>query len=108
MRRLCFFSLLCLSPLFPLFLTPSAPAAPPEPASIPPLHQPAARDVTRYGPAYRYPQAGWVVLHIEGEPYERCVQHGRAWRGHDILPVSAQGADQSIHHHGRIIHRDGK
>ena len=31
----------------------------------------------RYGPAYRYPQAGWIVLHIEGEPYERGVQHGR-------------------------------
>ena len=30
-----------------------------------------------YGPAYRYPQAGWTVLHIEGEPYTRGVQHGR-------------------------------
>ena len=26
---------------------------------------------------YRYPQAGWIVLHIEGEPYERGYQHGR-------------------------------
>jgi hypothetical protein len=33
--------------------------------------------VQRYGPAYRYPQAGWIVLHIEGEPYERGEQHGR-------------------------------
>jgi hypothetical protein len=33
--------------------------------------------VERYGPAYRYPQAGWIVLHIEGEPYERGYQHGR-------------------------------
>src|SRR6516164_8522385 len=39
--------------------------------------QPDPRAVQRYGPAYRYPQAGWVVLHIEGEPYERGVQHGR-------------------------------
>ena len=31
----------------------------------------------RYGPAYRYPQSGWVVLHIEGEPYERGYQHGQ-------------------------------
>jgi hypothetical protein len=38
---------------------------------------PDARSVQRYGPAYRYPQAGWIVLHIEGEPYERGVQHGR-------------------------------
>src|SRR5947199_10629228 len=32
--------------------------------------------VRRHGPAYRYPQAGWIVLHIEGKPYERGVQHG--------------------------------
>ncbi len=38
---------------------------------------PDARSVQRYGSAYRYPQAGWIVLHIEGEPYERGVQHGR-------------------------------
>ncbi len=31
----------------------------------------------RYGPAYRYPQSGWIVLHIEGEPYDRGYQHGR-------------------------------
>ncbi len=39
--------------------------------------QPGPRSVQRYGPAYRYPQAGWIVLHIEGEPYERGIQHGR-------------------------------
>lgn len=33
--------------------------------------------VQRFGPAFRYPQAGWTVMHIEGEPYERGVQHGR-------------------------------
>jgi hypothetical protein len=38
---------------------------------------PDSRSVQRYGPAYRYPQAGWIVLHIEGEPYQRGVQHGR-------------------------------
>jgi hypothetical protein len=38
---------------------------------------PDPRSVQRYGPAYRYPQAGWIVLHIEGEPYERGCQHGR-------------------------------
>ena len=45
--------------------------------STPPDFQPDPRTVQRYGPAYRYPQAGWIVLHIEGEPYERGVQHGR-------------------------------
>src|SRR5437660_1774057 len=39
--------------------------------------QPDSRSVQRYGSGYRYPQAGWIVLHIEGEPYERGVQHGR-------------------------------
>src|SRR5438874_8065171 len=39
--------------------------------------QPDPQSVQRYGPAYRYPQAGWIVLHIEGEPYERGYQHGR-------------------------------
>src|SRR5438552_1905668 len=39
--------------------------------------QPDPASVERYGPAYRFPQAGWIVLHIEGEPYERGYQHGR-------------------------------
>jgi hypothetical protein len=39
--------------------------------------QPDPRSVQRYGPAYRFPQSGWIVLHIEGEPYERGYQHGR-------------------------------
>lgn len=38
--------------------------------------KPDPRSVRRHGPAYRYPQAGWIVLHIEGEPYERGYQHG--------------------------------
>ena len=38
---------------------------------------PDPRTVQRCGPAYRYPQAGWIVLHIEGDPHERGVQHGR-------------------------------
>ena len=45
---------------------PSAANFKPDPASV-----------VRYGPAYRYPQAGWIVLHIEGAPYERGLQHGR-------------------------------
>ena len=32
--------------------------------------------VETYGPAYRYPAAGWIYLHIEGKPYERGYQHG--------------------------------
>src|SRR5262245_45314084 len=44
---------------------------------VPPDFKPDPNTVQRFGPAYRYPQAGWIVLHIEGEPYERGVQHGR-------------------------------
>ncbi len=40
-------------------------------------YQPDPAAVQRYGPAYRFPQAGWIVLHIEGEPYERGYQHGK-------------------------------
>jgi len=45
---------------------PSATSFRPDPAAV-----------VRYGPAYRYPQDGWIVLHIEGAPYERGYQHGR-------------------------------
>lgn len=40
-----------------------------------PAIDPAA--VQRLGPAWRYPRAGWIVLHIEGKPYERGYQHGK-------------------------------
>ncbi|HET6573306.1 MAG TPA: C45 family autoproteolytic acyltransferase/hydrolase [Fimbriiglobus sp.] len=33
--------------------------------------------VRRYDAGYRYPQHGWTVLHIEGQPYDRGLQHGR-------------------------------
>jgi hypothetical protein len=37
---------------------------------------PPAETVRTFGPAYRYPSAGWIYLHIEGQPYERGYQHG--------------------------------
>jgi Phospholipase B len=40
-------------------------------------YRPDPASVQRYAAGYRYPQAGWIVLHIEGEPYERGFQHGR-------------------------------
>lgn len=45
---------------------PTAAAFTPDPASV-----------VREGKAYKYPQHGWLVVHIEGEPYERGVQHGK-------------------------------
>jgi hypothetical protein len=37
---------------------------------------PVKAAVRTFGPAYRYPQGGWIYLHIEGQPYERGYQHG--------------------------------
>lgn len=51
--------------------------AAPDPVGVPPAHRPRAGEVARYGPAYRYPQAGWDVVHVEGAPYERGYQQGR-------------------------------
>jgi hypothetical protein len=60
---------------------PQARAAGPSPgARAQPFH-PDPVSVERYGPAYRYPQAGWIVLHITGEAYERGYQHGRLIAG---------------------------
>ncbi|QJW97662.1 C45 family autoproteolytic acyltransferase/hydolase [Frigoriglobus tundricola] len=39
--------------------------------------RPDPLSVRREGAGFRYPQAGWTVLHIEGKPYERGYQHGR-------------------------------
>jgi hypothetical protein len=56
---------------------PAARAAQPGFPSTSDRFRPDPATVERYGAGYRYPQAGWVVLHIEGEPYERGTQHGR-------------------------------
>ena len=55
----------------------SASAIAQSPAARPTPFEPDAVAVTRYGPASRFPQDGWIVVHIEGAPYERGVQHGR-------------------------------
>ena len=58
---------------------------------------PDPASVRRYGPAYRYPQSGWVVLHVEGEPYERGYQHGRLMASEiaDYLKALAYGRSPS-------------
>ncbi len=52
-------------------------------ASVPVAAQPSDASaqidpatVQRWGAGWRYPQAGWTVLHIEGAPRERGLQHG--------------------------------
>jgi hypothetical protein len=56
------------------------------------LFQPDPNAVQRYGQGYRYPQAGWIVLHIEGEPYERGVQHGRLLAPEIAAHIRCMGA----------------
>jgi hypothetical protein len=50
-------------------------AAPPVPKADEFVPDPAS--VTRHGPAWRYPQSGWHVVHVEGSPYDRGFQHGK-------------------------------
>ncbi len=40
-------------------------------------YSPDPAAVQREGAGYRYPQAGWIVVHVEGEPYERGYQQGK-------------------------------
>jgi hypothetical protein len=65
------FAIVVLPLLLPAPSRAGRPATPPEP------YAPDPASVQRHGPAYRYPQAGWIVLHVEGEPYDRGYQHGR-------------------------------
>ena len=58
-------------------LSALARAAGPDASSGKEPFRPDPASVQRFGAGYRYPQAGWIVLHIEGEPYERGYQHGR-------------------------------
>ncbi|HEY1186365.1 MAG TPA: C45 family autoproteolytic acyltransferase/hydrolase [Gemmata sp.] len=66
---------LCFVPLVLTTPSRSAPAA--APADAPQAPKPDAKELTRYAEGSRYTQDGWVVLHIEGEPYPRGYQHGR-------------------------------
>ena len=59
-----------------LLLATSASAGDPSPTPNPDF-KPDPASVRRYGPAYRYPQDGWIVLHIEGAPFDRGFQHGK-------------------------------
>jgi hypothetical protein len=60
-----------------VLLSPCFLVAPVRAADIPAEHKPDPKSVQRYEKGYRYTQAGWTVLHIEGDPYPRGYQHGR-------------------------------
>ena len=50
---------------------------------------PDPASVVRSGPGYRYPRAGWIVLHIEGAPYDRGYQHGQLLAAEIVDYISA-------------------
>ena len=74
---------LCAFLLFVADATAGEPSGP-DPASV-----------RRYGAGYRYPQAGWTVLHVEGEPFERGYQHGRLMASEIAAYLQALARQQS-------------
>src|SRR5947209_1278122 len=89
MRR---FLMFLLAPALWLAPAPAPVRADDKPAAD---FQPDPYAVQRYGPAYRYPQAGWIVLHIEGEPYQRGYQHGRLLAPEIAAYLKTYAAQQS-------------
>ena len=69
--RLCLLALLVTCSVVPLRRADAAETPTPPVCTIDPA------TVVRSGTGYRYPQAGWIVVHIEGAPYERGYQHGQ-------------------------------
>ncbi|MFL5341875.1 MAG: C45 family autoproteolytic acyltransferase/hydrolase [Gemmataceae bacterium] len=59
------------------------------------LHTPDPVAVQRYEAGYRYPQAGWIVLHVQGGPHERGYQHGRLMANEIAAYVRCFAAEQS-------------
>jgi hypothetical protein len=74
------------------------PAVAATPASLPVPDRafvPDPASVVREGPGWRYPQAGWIVVHIEGSPYERGYQHGRLLAREIVDYIQAIAAQRS-------------
>jgi hypothetical protein len=65
---------------------------------------PIREAVQTFGPAYRYPAAGWIYLHIEGKPYERGYQHGHLM-AREIPEYLARCADDLGGEHGWAQYR---
>lgn len=59
---------------FALAISPTLPLSA---ADAPAAHKPDPKTIQWHEGGYRYTQAGWVVLHIEGDPYPRGYQHGK-------------------------------
>ena len=64
-------------------------------AAPPRTYTPDPASVQWCGPAYRYPQQGWIVVHIEGKPYERGYQYGTLLAKEIVGFIDATGLSQS-------------
>jgi hypothetical protein len=61
-----------------LFILPALTWAQAEaPAGKTPAKADDSAKTLRYDKGYRYAQQGWIVVHVEGEPYDRGYQQGR-------------------------------
>lgn len=70
-------SALCLPAVLFLLLLLPVPAWSAEPQLSSTIAVPERDgEVIQHGDGYRFERDGWIYLHIEGEPYERGVQHG--------------------------------
>jgi hypothetical protein len=88
------FCRLLLAAMVASFLLVSpAPAGPPVDGESTFTPDPAT--VTRHGPAWRYPQSGWHVVHIAGSPYERGFQHGKLLAAEIVDYIEALAAIRS-------------
>ena len=65
-------------------------------ADVPASHKPDPAAVQRYNAGYRYPQAGWIVLHVEGDPYPRGYQHGRLLATEIAAYVRARATESGV------------
>ena len=64
-------------------------------AGPPDAFKPDPATVQRFARGYRYPQEGWIVLHLEGGPYERGVQHGRLLAPEIVGYLQSYAAERS-------------
>ena len=56
---------------------------------------PDPASVMREGAGYRYAQNGWIVVHIEGAPYERGYQHGKLLAAEIVDNIKATATARS-------------
>ena len=72
-----------------LLVTTGAQAGPPVTAGFSVDPATVQRHRTGAYEGWRYPQAGWTVVHLEGPPYQRGVQHGHLLAAETVAYIRA-------------------